>query len=134
MIETMVERGRSSMVSNFYETVSGVIVGILLLLTPTFFIQTLMVCLIIFLIWLEYFSKSVKRGKFEYIALPLSGIMSSIMIYYAPIIQTDVGWAIAFITYTLSVSIVLKIVWNKRKGKVTNRKEAKYGRTNRKNK
>ena len=113
--------------SNFFETVSGIMVGILLLLTPTFFIQTLMVCLIIFLIWLEYFSKSFKRGKFEYIALPISGIMSSIMIYYAPIIQTNLGWAIAFITYTLSVSIVLRIVWTKRKGNKT-KKEATNGR------
>lgn len=116
--------------SNFFETISGIIVGILLLLTPTFFIQAIMVCLIIFLIWLEYFSKSLRKGKFEYIALPISGIMSSVMIYYAPIIQTNIGWAIAFITYTLSISIILKIILANRKTRT--KKETHYGRANRK--
>lgn len=103
--------------SEILDSLSGLVVGLLLLLTPTVFIQGLMVCLIIFLIWLEYFSKSLKKGRFEYITLPLSGIMSSVMIYFAPIIHTNSMWAIAFMTYTLFISIVLKIIFKKMKGR-----------------
>lgn len=99
--------------SDFLDSFSGVLVGSLLLLTPTIFIQGLMVILIVFLIWIEYFSKRIQKGWFEYIALPLSGIMSSVMVFYAPIIATSVGWAIAFITYTLFISFVLRIIYRK---------------------
>lgn len=98
---------------DFLDSFSGVLIGTLLLLTPTIFIQALMVILIIFLIWIEYFSKNIQKGLFEYIALPLSGIMSSVMVFYAPIIATSVGWAIAFITYTLFISFVLRIIHRK---------------------
>lgn len=99
--------------SDFLDSFSGVLVGSLLLLTPTIFIQGLMVMLIVFLIWIEYFSNKIQKGWFEYIALPLSGIMSSVMVFYAPIIATSVGWAIAFITYTLFISFVLRIIYRK---------------------
>lgn len=99
--------------SDFLDSFSGVLVGSLLLLTPTIFIQGLMVMLIVFLIWIEYFSNKIQKGWFEYITLPLSGIMSSVMVFYAPIIATSVGWAIAFITYTLFISFVLRIIYRK---------------------
>ena len=99
--------------SDFYDSFSGVLIGVLLLLTPTAFVQAVIVSLIILLIWVEYFSKRIKKGLFEYIALPVSGIMSSVMVYYAPIISTSVGWVIAFMTYSLFISIILKILWRK---------------------
>lgn len=100
--------------NNLAENISALVVGSLLLLTPAFFIQAVMVILIAFLIWLEYFAKGWNKGKLEYIALPVSGIMSCMMIYYAPIIQTSLGWAIAFITYTLCITILLRFIWRKR--------------------
>lgn len=98
---------------DFLDSISGVVIGMLLLLTPTIFIQALMVVLIIFLIWIEYFTKRIKKGWFEYVALPLSGIMSSVMMFYAPIISTSFGWAIAFITYTLCISFIMRVLWRK---------------------
>lgn len=99
--------------SDVLSYLASVLLGFFLLFTPAIFIQVLMVCLIALLIWLEYFSKSIKKGVFEHVALPISGIMSSIMIFYAPMTQTDATWCIAYLTYTLFISIILKVIWRK---------------------
>lgn len=99
--------------NNVTEIFTPITASLLLFMTPTFFIQGVMILLICFLIWVEYFSKNLVSRWYDHITIPISGIMAAIMFYYAPIIQTHIGWSIAFITYIIFVFFVMKLVIKK---------------------
>lgn len=99
--------------NNITDSIPPIFASIALIMTPTFFIQAVMIMLIFFLIWVEYFSKNLVSKWYDHITIPVSGIMAAIMFYYAPIIQTHIGWSIAFTTYIIFVFFVMKLVIKK---------------------
>jgi len=101
--------------NNIIDSITASFVGIALLLTPTVVFQGVMVALVAFFIWIEFFSKKFDKNGFMYAMFTFTGMSASILYYYAPSIQTDFGWTIALITFSLYTIYFLKYIWRMRK-------------------
>ena len=91
------------------ESIGSMFLGLFILMTPSFIVQAVMVLIILSLIYLEFFS-SIKKSSFFHIVCPVVGIGASIFYAYAPIMQTNCGWIIAFCLFISATLAFFKYI------------------------